>query len=155
LQQVHIGANSRISEHSWISCIEEYAGEKFTPLLTIGENTSIGRFGHIIACGKMRIGNQVAIAERVYITDNIHGYEKIGQHIMAQPLKHSGPVTIEDGVWIGDGACILPGVTIGRDSVIGSNSVVTKDIPERSVVAGVPAKVIKKFNRVKNAWERI
>jgi acetyltransferase-like isoleucine patch superfamily enzyme len=70
-------------------------------------------------------------------------------------LKQPGPVIIEDEVWIGNGACILPNVTIGKHSIIGSNAVVTKDIPPYCVAAGVPAKIIKQYNPQTEKWEKV
>ena len=154
-KQIYIGNNTRISEYCWLQCIENYSEQEFSPCLKIGSNTGIGRFAHIITCDNIRIGNNVVIAERVYITDNMHGFENINMPVMPQPLKLPGAVIIEDEAWIGDGVCILPNVRIGRHSIIGSNSVVTKDIPEYSVAVGVPAKVIKQFNHKKNIWERV
>jgi len=155
IREMHIGENTRISEHSWVQCIDTYAGETFSPRLDIGNNVHIGRFAHIINCGNMKIGNGVVIAERVYISDNLHGFEDINIPVMKQPLKHSGSVVIEDEAWIGNGACILPNVTIGKHAIIGSNAVVTKDIPPYSVAAGVPAKVIKQYNLKTETWEKV
>ena len=153
IKQFFLGENSCVSPYGWIECVKSYAGVEYEPKLEIGEDSCIGRFVHIIACGHMKIGRNVVIAERVYISDNLHGFERIDKPVMPQALKHPGPVTIEDEVWIGDGVCILPNVTIGKHSVIGSNSVVTKDIPAFSVAVGVPAKVIKKYNPNMESWE--
>ena len=155
IKEMHVGNNSRISEHCWIQCINNYQGREFAPELKIGDDVHIGRFAHIIACGKMKIGNGVVIAERVYISDNLHGFEDLDSPIMQQPLKLPGPVIIEDEVWIGNGACILPNVTIGKHSIIGSNAVVTKDIPPYCVAAGVPAKIIKQYNPQTEKWEKV
>ena len=84
----------------------------------------------------------------VTITDNSHGKSEI-ESIKLPPYKrvlHSiGPVIIGDSVWIGDKVTILPNVTIGKNSVIAANSVVTKNVPDNCVVAGVPAKIIKRI----------
>ncbi len=155
IKEMHVGNNTRISEHCWIECISRYADKMFSPYLEIGDNVHIGRFAHIIACGKMKIGKNVVIAERVYISDNLHGYENTDMPIMPQPLNHPGPVTIEDEVWIGNGASILPNVTIGKHSIIGSNAVVTKDIPPFCIAAGVPAKIIKQYILESKSWEAV
>ncbi|OGV39366.1 MAG: hypothetical protein A2020_09065 [Lentisphaerae bacterium GWF2_45_14] len=155
MRQMFMEGNCCVNPYGWIDCVNEYAGVRFNPRLEVGEGTYVGHFVHIIACGHMKIGKRVVIAERVYITDNLHGYEDINMPVMPQPLKHPGPVTIEDEVWIGDGVCILPGVTIGKHSVIGSNAVVTRDIPPYSVAAGIPARVIKKYNVESGKWEKI
>lgn len=154
IKQMTIGDNCRIHGNSWVQCIDEYFGQTFSPKLEIGDNVHIGRFAHIIACGHMKIGNGVVIAERVYISDNLHGFEDVDKAIMPQPLKYPGPVSIEDEAWIGDGACILPHVTIGKHSVVGSNAVVTKNVPPYTVVAGTPAKIIKQYNPETKKWER-
>jgi acetyltransferase-like isoleucine patch superfamily enzyme len=87
-------------------------------------------------------------ASRVYITDHNHGdtsEEMLGIVPNKRPLISKGPVLIKKSVWVGEGVCIMPNVTIGENSIIASNAVVTKDVPANSVVAGVPAIVIKKI----------
>lgn len=82
----------------------------------------------------------------VYISDNNYGktdYESLCQQPTERKLDIKGPVMIGDNVWIGDKASILSGVTIGKGAIVACNAVVTKDVPPYSVVAGVPAKVIK------------
>jgi acetyltransferase-like isoleucine patch superfamily enzyme len=101
----------------------------------------------------MKIGRHVLIADRVYISDNLHGYEDVTKPMLAQPLVHR-PVEIQDEVWLGENVCVLPGVTIGRHSVIGSNSVVTKDVPPHSVAAGVPARVLRTYDPRTAQWIR-
>jgi acetyltransferase-like isoleucine patch superfamily enzyme len=133
----------------------ENVGVTFSPRIEIGDGTYIGHRVHIIACGKIMIGKFVMIADGVYISDNLHGFEDIDRPVAPQPLSHPGPVTIEDEVWIGENVSILPNVTVGRHSVVGSNSVVTKDVPPFSVAAGVPAKIIKQYNHSRKKWERI
>ncbi len=141
---IFVGDNVIICAGAWIDCFREYGKQKWHPRLEIGDGTYIGHRSHIMVVGEMRIGKNVLIADNVYISDNMHSFEDITQPIMPQPLKHS-PVTIEDEVWLGENVCVLPGVTIGKHSVIGSNSVVTKDIPQYSIAVGSPAKVIKQL----------
>ena len=108
----------------------------------------------------VKIGNNVLIASKVYISDCSHGkYNNEFQSSYKQEPSNrdliSDIVIIEDNVWIGDGVCILPGVSIGYGSIIGANSVVTKDIQPKSIAVGIPAIVIKQFNEKTNRWERI
>jgi len=152
---IYIGENVSVFENCWLDCIKEYARVKFNAMLEIGDRTSIGRNAHFIATNKISIGKDVVIAERVYISDNLHGYEDITKGIMSQDLVMPGSVTIEDEVWLGEGVCVLPNVTIGKHSIIGSNSVVTKNIPPYSVAVGVPACVIRQYNQFTKKWERI
>jgi len=88
------------------------------------------------------------IASKVYIADHSHGDTSLANLSLPpvyRPLFSKGKVIIEDDVWIGEGAAILPGVVIGRGAIIGTNAVVTKDVDPYTVVGGVPARIIKKL----------
>ena len=87
----------------------------------------------------------------VYITDQNHGYEDIDQPIGTQ-LPSDDPVSIGSGSWIGSGAVILPGARIGRHVVVGANSVVRGEIPDNSVVVGVPGRVVRSHDGLE--WRR-
>ena len=152
---IHVGAFCNIKAGSWIMCVRRYASATYSPHIVIGDGTSIGHRAHIIACLDMCLGQHVTIADGVYISDNLHGFDDISMPIRAQPLTTPGKVTIGDEVWLGEHVCVLPNVTIGRHSAIGSNSVVTKDIPEYSVAVGAPARVVKKYIPGKQTWERV
>ena len=101
------------------------------------------------------------IASKVFITDLEHGsykgdeYDSVPDSIVKDRDLSSHDVIIEDNVWIGEMVSILPGVTIGKNSIIGSNSVVTKSIPENCIAVGNPAKIVKKYNYDTQKWERI
>jgi len=155
IKTLHIGKNVRIYPGGWIETINEYLQDKFHPELRIGDDTYIGNRCHIIACNKMEIGRNVTMADNVYITDNLHGFEDLNCGIMVQPLRIPGPVVIEDEVWLGERVCVMPNVRIGKHSVIGANSVVTKDIPPYSIAVGSPARVIKQYNPGTKKWERL
>lgn len=114
--------------------------------LVIGNHVSLGYDCHIGAIGAVSIGDNVLIGSRVYISDHHHG-SSMPDELVIPPLQRrlffKGPVVIEEDVWIGEGAAILPGVTIGKGTVVGANSVVTKSFPAYSIVGGVPAKMIR------------
>lgn len=111
--------------------------------IELGNNVFISHDVDIIAKGKkVVIGNNCLIAQCVFITTNIHGMEANGIPIANQKELQKA-VIIEEDVWIGAKAIILPGVTIGKGAVVGAGAVVTKDVPPFAVVGGVPAKVIK------------
>jgi lipopolysaccharide O-acetyltransferase len=133
---------------------------KGSSVLQIGDNVQVNDYVHIGAVNKVVIGDNVLIASKVYISDHNHGnYTGILQCSPdSDPAKRpiiSKPVFIEDNVWIGEQVSILPGVTIGKGSIIGANSVVTKDVPAASIAIGVPAKVIKTYNFQNKQWEKI
>lgn len=127
--------------------------QRLTPSVTIGENCNFGDYLHITCINSIQIGNNVLTGRWVTITDNSHGttdYDTLLIDPAKRALYSKGPVVIEDDVWIGDKATILPGVTIGKGSVIAANSVVTKDIPSYSIACGNPAKIIKTSHINKN-----
>jgi lipopolysaccharide O-acetyltransferase len=128
--------------------------------LFFGRNVEINDFVHISAGEKIIIGDDVLIASKVFISDINHGNYK-GKNQDSPTSKPNSrslsttPINIQDKVWIGEGVCIMPGVTIGEGSIIGALSVVTKDIPKYTIAVGSPAKPIKKFNFHLNEWERV
>ena len=119
--------------------------------LSIGKNCELGYNNHITSIKSVTIGDYVLTANNVYISDNIHEYLDVTKPVIQQPIRFKGAVNIGDGVWIGENACII-GVSIGKNSVIGANSVVTKDIPDFSVAVGAPAHVIRKFDAELQKW---
>ena len=143
--KMHIGNKCYVQAYC---CIEAIGGGNDVQLF-IGDYVSIGEYCHITAIYNMHIGNHVLFGRRVTVSDNNHGAfvrEQLDTPPSIRPLHSKGPVTIEDNVWIGENACILSGVTIGRGSVVAANAVVTKDVPPYSMVAGVPAKIVCKLS---------
>lgn len=125
--------------------------------LIIGDNVTIGDYCHIEGHSNVRIGNDVLIASRVFITDTSHGcYSGSCQDSPFTRPNHrkiySDQVIIGDNVWIGENVSILPGVSIGDGVIIGANSVVTKNIPENTIAAGIPAKPIKIYDNDRKKW---
>ncbi|WCE29335.1 sugar O-acetyltransferase [Vibrio sp. SCSIO 43137] len=109
--------------------------------LSLGENSYINSGALILDNGKVTIGNHVMIGPRVQIYTAAHSLDA-GERIAGDEVAK--PVTIEDKVWIGGGAIILPGITVAEGAIVGAGSVVTKDVKPYDRVAGNPAKSIKK-----------
>ena len=107
----------------------------------IGDGAYVGDYTYVISNGEVRIGRDVLIAPFCYIQDTDHGFDLPDRPIAAQASKTS-PIVLEDGVWIGAHSVITRGVTIGRGSVVGANSVVTHDVEPFTIVAGSPARPI-------------
>lgn len=143
-----------MAHNSSITAVTGYNNKYYKPSIIIGRGTQIGSYNAIAAIDKITIGEFVLFGPYVHVNDHSHGYKDISKAIMHQPVTSKGPVVIEDGCWLGFGAHILSGVTIGRNSVIGANSLVTKDIPPFCVAVGNPAKVIKRYNFERKTWER-
>jgi len=108
----------------------------------IGSKTVMGQECTVSAFQRVRIGEQCVIADRVMFIDFDHGVVEVERPIRLQGI-YKRDVVVGSNVWIGYGACILRGVSVGDNAVIGTNAVVTKDVPANAVVAGVPARVIR------------
>ncbi|MDV2582166.1 acyltransferase [Alkalibacillus haloalkaliphilus] len=115
-------------------------GAHFTNKVKIGENSGIGI--NCMLYGPVSIGENVMMGPEVYIYTSNHGFRDRETPMIEQSMLKEQPVEICNDVWIGSRVTILPGVTIGEGSVIGASSVVTKDVPPYTIVAGNPAKVI-------------
>jgi acetyltransferase-like isoleucine patch superfamily enzyme len=127
-----------LGDHSVVesfSCINNAVGD-----VIIGNNTRIGLHNTII--GPVTVGNHVNLAQGVVVTALNHNFSNPAMRIDEQGVSTT-PVVIGDDIWIGANAVILPGVTVGSHSVVAAGAVVTKDVPPHTLVAGVPAKVIK------------
>jgi len=114
------------------------------PVLRIGDRCVIGRGSHIVAHQSLVIGDDVFTGPYVYITDQNHGYADPDLPIGRQ-LPNNAAVSIGQGCWLGAGAVVLPGACIGRNVVVAAGSVVRGTVPDRCVVAGVPAKVVRSY----------
>ena len=138
-------------------CRFDLEGNKET--LYIGENCQFGDNTHIVALNEVRIGNNVLIASKVFISDTSHGrYKGELQDTPQIPPKDrkldSSKVIIGDNVWIGENVVILAGVTIGDGCIIGANSIVSKDIKRNSIVIN-NNKIIKEYSSIDKSWRKL
>lgn len=118
----------------------------------IGNNTRIGLGNTII--GPVNIGSDIMFAQNIVLSGLNHSYQDISMSIHDQKVSTS-VITVEDEVWIAANSVIVAGVKIGKHSVVAAGSVVTKDVPPYSIVAGNPAKLIKQYNFETEKWERV
>lgn len=155
---IEIGQNFSCRTNLWLEAVTTFNEQTFSPEICIGNNVGCSDFLHIAATNSIRIGNNVLIGSKVLITDHLHGDYKGAMPSSPETSPHDRLLTsdkaviIEDNVLIGDNVCVLPGVVIGEGAVIGANSVVTSSIPAWSIAAGVPAKVVKKFDALEKKW---
>ncbi len=143
---VKIGNKFRAGPRFRIETFNEYKNQIFKPEIIIGNNVRFGWDCHIGCINKIVIGSNVLFASRIYISDHFHGKtdrDYLEIFPLERELVSKGPIIIKNDVWIGEGVIIMPGVQIGKGSIVGANAVVTKDIPDYCIVAGVPARVIK------------
>lgn len=153
-KRITLGSHTRIFPYSRIQCFEYVSGKHLSPKLTIGDNVYMGRNTTILCANEVTIGDNAMFASYCFVSDENHGMDlSSGVRYECQPIEFSS-VHIGKNCWIGEKAMIMPGVTIGDNTIIGAGSVVTKSIPENSIAVGNPAKVIKKYNFETNQWER-
>ena len=129
------------------SCLNNAVGD-----LIIGDYTRVGLRNTII--GPVTIGNHVNLAQNITVSGLNHNFEDINTPIDQQGVSTS-PIVIEDDVWVGANAVILPGVTIGKHSVVAAGSVVGKSVPPYSVCAGIPARVVKQYDFDSKEWKKV
>ena len=143
---ISLGSNVRIAPFTRLETFIRYSGIDYSPNLLIGDNTSIEQSCHISAVSRVRIGNDSVISSFVLIQDHEHSLDTahLRTHLLQRPLVVR-KVNIGNGVFVGSGAKILAGSTIGDRCVVGANAVVKGDFPADCIIAGVPAKIIKKL----------
>lgn len=151
-QNVSVGDNSTILE----GCrLDTYLIDEKYGKIIIGNNNYICYNFSAISGGDILLGDDILIASDVTIVSHNHGMNPESQlSYMHQELSAEN-VTVGDGCWIGEKVQIMPGVSIGKKCIIAAGAIVTKDIPDYSIVAGVPAKVIKKYNFNTHKWEKV
>jgi acetyltransferase-like isoleucine patch superfamily enzyme len=140
---IQVGCNVLIGELAWLNAKNDRGDGEVT--LSISDGVYIGRLVQINAWQSVTIKKNVLIADKVFISDADHNYIDTSTPIQFQGDSFIGAVTLSEGCWIGLGAVILPGVTIGRNAVVAANAVVTKSVPDYAIVGGVPAKIIKQL----------
>lgn len=140
--------------------IESYSNTNKKNLF-IGENFQMNDYVHITAMESVKIGKNVLLASKIYISDCSHGSyagdqdDSSPDEIPKNRKMFSKPIIIEDNVWLGEFVSVLPGVTIGKGTIVGANSVVSKSLPSNVIAVGSPAKPIKKYNFESQYWEKI
>ena len=151
---MHIGAGTMIGPGCSLS-VGMLPGQPLLHdrILVIGTRCIIGRGSSIVAHYSIEIGDGVFTGPNIYITDQNHTFADRELEIGRQATTE-GPVKIGDGCWLGTGAVILPGVELGRHVVVGANAVVTKSVPDYSVVVGVPARVVRQYKEGEG-WVRV
>ena len=154
-QCLHLGRGAAIGSYTYIGPVTEDHGNRYDPQIIIGAGTWVGKHCSIAAIDRVEIGKNVLFAGYVHMTDHSHGYEDITRPITPQPLFSKGPIVVEDDCWLGFSCEILSGVRIGKHSVVAARSVVTKDVPPYSIVAGNPARLIKQYNFESKRWEKV
>ena len=144
-----------------IGCRIEAFPQSEKIVLKFGKNVQLNDYVHITAMNCVKIGDNVLMASKIFISDCTHGSYSGDDNDsnpdsvpIDRPLSFK-PIIIEDNVWLGEFVSVLPGVTIGKGTIVGANSVVSKDLPKYVIAVGSPAKPVKKFNFSTQRWEKI
>jgi acetyltransferase-like isoleucine patch superfamily enzyme len=143
---IHLGDHCVIGEQVTLTAglmPDLYLGEE--PILILGDGVVLGRGSHIIADAKVTIGSDTYCGPYVYITSTNHSYDDPRQPVGKQ-WPRMEPVEIGPGCWLGTGAVVLPGARLGRNVVVAAGAVVRGEVPDHSVVAGAPARVVRSWD---------
>ena len=141
-RRIAVGRDAFIGANSWLQVLDE-APEG--TVIEIGDGASFAGHNVISAAHSVRIGSDVSFARGVYVADHTHEYTSEPAAESERGLTDIAAVEIGDGAWLGENVMVLPGVRIGARAVVAANAVVTRDVPDHSVVAGAPARVVRRF----------
>lgn len=151
---IRIKRKAFIYFHGRVQGIRAYQGTKYTPEIIFDEGASAQQNLHLTCARKVYIGKNTAIAANVTITDIIHQYEDVNRPVEWQPLQVF-PVHIGKDCKIYNNVVILPGTVIGDHCVVGANAVVSGTFESFTVIVGVPARVVKKYDKESGTWVKV
>lgn len=141
-QFISIGSDVFLGANCWLQTLPR---DGLPPRLSIGEGTRISGDCVLSATEEIVIEPEVLMARNVYIADHRHAFSDTRKAVRHQGIEGIAPVRVRQGAWLGQNVVVLPGVTIGRGSVVGANSVVREDVPDWSLAVGAPARVVRCF----------
>jgi acetyltransferase-like isoleucine patch superfamily enzyme len=142
-RQVHFGDHVWIRSDARLECIAAGDGRSDPATLRLGDNCHIESYGHIGAAYGVTLGKGVVIGSRVTILDHDHGNNRSNTSVLNQGIVGAS-IEIGDYCWLGDGAIVLKGVSLGAGCVVGANAVVTRSFPAQSKIGGVPARLLSR-----------
>jgi acetyltransferase-like isoleucine patch superfamily enzyme len=144
---IHLGSGTLIGQDVTLS-VGMAPGQAMVsdPVITIGDRCVVGRGSAIVGHFCIDIGDDVFFGTNVYVTDQNHGYDLPDVPIGRQPPSAEQPVRIGAGSWLGTGVVVLPGACLGSNVVVAANAVVRGDVPAHTVVAGVPARPVRRWS---------
>lgn len=152
--KIDVGGGNLILSNAQLEAIDSWEGKVLNPSFVIGSGIYIGQNFHGVCANHLHICDNVTISDNVFISDCEHAYQKRGVHVLKQELLVSETV-IGENSFIGFGAVIQAGAKLGRQCIVGSNSVVMKgNYPDCCVLAGAPARIVKQYCRQSGEWER-
>lgn len=151
--RITVGSDVTIRGNSLFNPIVRYADQDYPANITLGSTLYLGENVHLAAMGHLIIEDGCVLSDYVYINDAMHGFDFDAGPIMEQTIGSKGDIRIGRRCFIGYGARILSGVMLGEGCIVGSNAVVTRSFPPYSMIGGVPARLIKRFNSETKTWQ--
>jgi acetyltransferase-like isoleucine patch superfamily enzyme len=155
-QYIELGDEVYLAPDVWLNVVS--ADKNLDPKMVLGNGCRIGRRSTISARNYIELGDDVLLAPSVLIMDHNHQYSDPDAPIHAQGVTGGGRIIVEKNCWLGQGSVISCGrgeLTLGRNSVVGANCVVTKSFPAFSVIAGNPARIVKRYDPESKQWIRM
>lgn len=153
-ENMYLGNHVRIREFARLETEVKYNNQILHPKLEIGNDVGFEQGLHLTCGESIKIGNDVTVLPYVMITDCEHEYQDLNTNVIDQKLKTT-PVVIGDGCFIGLGARIFPGTTLGEHCVVGTNAVVRGGVYSAySIIVGVPARVVKRYDTNLKIWKK-
>jgi acetyltransferase-like isoleucine patch superfamily enzyme len=163
-RHIRVGNDVSLGPGCMLTAIRRYPGkflsgvpddtpiQEFDPSIVIGDRVSATGYLTVSAVQSVTIADDVIFASHIFVSDNSHGRSRVDIPYKYQPLTDIAPVKIGTGCWISEHVVLMPGVSIGEFSIVGANSVVTSDIPPRSIALGAPARVVKVWSEDASDW---
>ena len=147
---ISLGRDVLIHEHAWLSVVPFVEGVQ--PSLTIGNHCSFGRLLNVACVGEIIIEDDVLTAAQVFIGDTYHRFDDPHAAVIDQPMAYPRRVRIGRGSFLGFGAIVLPGVTLGENAYVAAGAVVTTDVPDHTLVVGNPARAVQRYDADRAEW---
>ncbi len=143
-----------IKPNAWFLALNHSDSTSRGTKISIDEGTYIGRNAHIVSLKSIRIGKNVLMGDNVYIADNFHRFNRVDIPYKSQGIGFKAEVEIGDGTWLGENVCVISS-KIGKQCIVGANSLVINDLPDYCMAVGSPARIIKKYSHTTKSWERV
>lgn len=153
--QIRLGERTRFGRYAVLNIFENKGRPEGFGQLTIGSDVYFGGHAEVHCFNEITIGDGCVFSEHVYVSDVAHGLDPTRGPIMKQALESKGGVEIGEHSFVGFGASVMPGVKLGKHCVVATRSVVTRSFPDYSMVAGIPARLIKRYSMEQRCWVNV